>query len=124
MSRSVPEWIGKTDDTPAPPRVRLRVFERAGGCCHSCGRKINAGEGWTLEHLQALINGGQNRERNLGVTCDWCLPEKNAEDVAVKKKNASVRKKHVGAEKKTSRPLPGSRDSGWKAKIGGGWERR
>lgn len=124
MSRSVPEWRGATDDTPAPPRVRLRVFERAEGRCHSCGRKINAGESWTLEHLQALINGGENREKNLGVTCNWCLPEKNAEDVAVKKKNASVRKKHVGAEKKTSRPLPGSRDSGWKAKIGGGWERR
>lgn len=25
MSRSVPEWIGKTDDTPVPPRVRRPV---------------------------------------------------------------------------------------------------
>lgn len=26
MSRSVEEWVGKTDDTEAPPRVRLRPF--------------------------------------------------------------------------------------------------
>lgn len=100
MTRSVPEWHGATDDTQAPPRVRLRVFEKAGGCCHRCERKIGAGESWTLEHLQALVNGGENRESNLGVTCDWCLPAKNREDVAIKKKNASVRKKHVGATRK------------------------
>ena len=34
LSRSVPEWIGKTDDTPAPPRVRLRVLERCEGKRH------------------------------------------------------------------------------------------
>jgi hypothetical protein len=24
MPRAVPEWIGRTDDIPVPPRVRLR----------------------------------------------------------------------------------------------------
>ena len=38
--RTVPEWIGKTPDTPAPPRVRLRIFETFGGRCAICGRKI------------------------------------------------------------------------------------
>ncbi len=96
MSRSVEEWIGKTDDTPVPPRVRLRVFERFGGKCHKCSRKIPAGEAWTCEHLIALINQGQNREGNLNVTCGWCLPAKNAEDVAEKSKVARVKKKHLG----------------------------
>lgn len=96
MARSVPEWIGKTDDTPAPPRVRLRVFERCGGKCGECGRKIRPGEGWTLEHLIALINGGKNAESNLGVTCDWCLPAKNAADVAEKAKTYAVKAKHLG----------------------------
>lgn len=95
MARSVPEWIGKTDNTPAPPRVRVRVFERCGGKCGQCGRKIRPGEGWTLEHLIALINGGRNAESNLGVTCDWCLPAKNAADVAEKAKTYAVRSKHV-----------------------------
>lgn len=96
MARSVPLWIGKTDDTPAPPRVRLRVWDRCEGRCGQCGRKIRPGEGWTLEHLIALINGGKNTEDNLGVTCDWCLPAKNAADVAMKAKTAAVRSKHLG----------------------------
>jgi 5-methylcytosine-specific restriction protein A len=95
MSRSVPPWHGKTDDTPAPPRVRLRVFEAHGGKCHRCGRKIRPGEGWTLEHVIALINGGRNAEDNLDITCDWCLPAKNAEDVAEKAAVYAVRSKHV-----------------------------
>ena len=100
MTRSVPPWRGKTDDTQPPPRVRLRVFERANGCCHRCGRKISAGERWTLEHLRALVNGGANGETNLGVTCDWCLPEKNAEDVTEKSVVARKRRKHLGLTRK------------------------
>lgn len=95
MPRSLALWIGKTDDTPAPPRVRLRVFERCGGKCHRCQRKIRPGEGWTLEHVVALINAGRNAEDNLDVTCDWCLPAKNAEDVAEKAKTYAVKSKHV-----------------------------
>lgn len=101
-ARSVPEWQGKTPDTAAPPRVRLRVFEREGGRCHRCRRKIAAGERWTLEHVKALINGGANAERNLAVTCDWCLPAKNAEDVAEKAKTARVKARHLGIKPKRS----------------------
>lgn len=109
MTRSVPEWIGRTDDTAAPPRVRARVFERCNGRCHRCGRKINAGEKWTLEHLIAIINGGRNAESNLSVTCDWCLPVKNAEDVAIKAKSAKVRQAHIGI-----RPAPKMRGQGFR----------
>lgn len=114
MPRSLPEWIGETDDTPAPPRVRLRVFERGDGRCHRCGRKIGAGEKWTLEHLKALINGGQNREKNLGITCDWCLPEKNAEDVAEKSRAYSLRSKHFGAVKKPKGRWPSRPFNTWR----------
>jgi 5-methylcytosine-specific restriction protein A len=124
MSRTVDEWIGKTDDTAAPPRVRLRVWERCKGKCGQCGRTIKAGETWTLEHLKALINGGANREANLGVTCNWCLPKKNAEDVAEKSRSYRKRVKHAGIKRKSSRPLPGSKGSPWKQTIGHGWVRR
>lgn len=98
-ARSVPEWFGATPDTPVPPRVRLRTFDRKDGRCGICGRKIAAGEAWTCEHVVALVNGGENRELNLGVTCSWCLPKKNAADVAEKAKVDSVRKKHLGLAK-------------------------
>ena len=65
MTRSVEEWIGKSDDTPAPPRVRLRVFEAHGGICFLSGVKIRAGMRWELHHKVALIRGGKNCESNL-----------------------------------------------------------
>ncbi|WP_341893795.1 HNH endonuclease signature motif containing protein [Ferrovibrio terrae] len=124
MPRSVEEWVGKTDDTPVPPRVRLRVFEAMKGRCGICGRKVQAGDKWTCEHVKALINGGENREDNLGVTCSWCLPGKNADDVAEKSTTYRKRSKHAGIKKKSSRPLPGSKDSPWKQTLGNGWMRR
>lgn len=121
--RAVPEWIAKHPDQKVPPRVRVRVFDRCNGRCGQCGRKINAGERWTCEHLVALINGGENRERNLGVTCDWCLPGKNAADVADKSKVADTRKKHLGL-RSPKRVMPGSRASGLRKRMNGQVERR
>lgn len=99
-ARALPEWIGDTPDTAVPPRVRVRTFDRKGGRCGICGRRIGAGEHWTLEHIKALINGGENRESNLGVTCSWCVPEKNATDVAEKSKTYEMRAKHIGVRTK------------------------
>ncbi len=124
MSRSVPEWIGKTDDTPVPPKVRLRVFERFGGVCCECTLKIS-GKRWICDHRKALINGGENRERNLGPIHEACDKEvKTPADVAEKRINTRVRMAHLGIKKTKGRPMPGTRASGWKQKIGGQWERR
>lgn len=123
MPREVEEWVGKTDDTQPPPRVRLRVWDRCEGRCHLCGRPIPASDAWILEHLKALINGGENRERNLCLSCSWCKPIKDAADVAEKSATAKVRKKHLGITK-SSRPMPGSRASKWKRKMDGSVERR
>lgn len=95
MSRAVAIWVGKTDDTAPPPRVRLRVWDRCVGRCHRCGRRIPVGDAWILEHFIALILGGANSEDNLCLTCSWCKPLKDAEDVAEKAKTAAVRQKHL-----------------------------
>lgn len=63
MSRSTPEWIGKTDDETPPLRVRLRVFEAYGGKCYLTGRKIMPGDEWDLDHKIALCNGAQTARR-------------------------------------------------------------
>ena len=86
-------------------------------------KKIAAGEKWTLEHLVALINGGANVEANLSVTCCWCLPAKNAEDVAEKSRTYRKRSKHLGL-RKSSRPLAGSKASGWHKHMDGTVSRR
>lgn len=122
MSRSVELWIGRSDDTPAPPRVRLRVWERCEGKCHACGRKIRAGECWTLEHLVALINNGRNAEDNLCLTCSNCLPAKNAADVSEKAKVYAIRSKHLGIRKRST--FQTSRSGPFKMKMNGQVERR
>lgn len=108
MARSVDPWVGKTDDSAVPPRVRLRVWDREEGKCHRCRRHIPADDAWIIEHRHAIILGGINAERNLCLSCSWCKPVKDAEDAAAKSKTADVRKKHLGI-----RPEPTLRSAGF-----------
>lgn len=117
MTRAVPEWIGKTPDTPIPPRVKLRIWEREGGRCYLSGRKIMPGDAFQYEHVIALCNGGENRENNIRLALSAPHREKTAKDVAEKSKVARVRAKHLGI-KKPSR-FAGARNSKFKKKIGG-----
>lgn len=105
MARTVPEWIGKTDDTRAPAKVRQRIFDRD-NTCHLCGQPIQApGQKWDLDHVVALINGGENRESNLRPAHRKCHKDKTARDVAEKAKIAAIRQKHIGAAAPSPRPI-------------------
>lgn len=64
------------------PQRRARVFAARNGQCHKCGRKLGPSDFWCVEHVIALECGGTDDETNLDVTCEWCLPDKNAEDHA------------------------------------------
>lgn len=118
MSRSTPEWIGKTDDTPVPPRVKLRVFETHGGICAETGVKIRGGDIWDCDHEIALINGGENRESNLRPVLRTAHREKTKADVAIKVKNDRVRKKALGLHKPKHK-IPGSKGTGIRKPING-----
>ena len=110
MARSVKEWIGKTPDTMPPARVLLRLFDRHGGVCHVCKRKISAGEKWSPDHVIAIINGGKNIESNLAPAHrEVCHPDKTKADMKVKSKIARTRKKHVGI----TRPKQSIRSAGF-----------
>lgn len=123
--RTVPEWIGKTPDAAVPPRVRLRVWERAEGECQAgCNRKLRPPvDTWECDHVVALVNGGGHRESNLRVACSWCHRAKTAEDVAEKATVDRARKKHLGLSKSRN-PMPGSRASGLRRRMDGTVERR
>jgi 5-methylcytosine-specific restriction protein A len=124
MTRAVEEWIGKTPDSPAPPRVRLRVFDRDKGICQcGCTRKIRPGDKWETDHIVAIINGGENRETNLQTLLEQCHDIKTGRDVATKSDTYHKRARHLGL-KRTRSPLPGGKNSPWKRKIGGGVVRR
>ena len=107
MPRSVQEWFGKTPDTPVPPRVKIRVFDAFEGRCHWSGRKIFAGDKWDVDHVQALINGGENRESNLApILRDRMHKQKTDRDVAAKSKVARIRAKHLGVRPKSPFRMP------------------
>jgi 5-methylcytosine-specific restriction protein A len=97
MAREVEEWVGTTDSTPVPPRVRARVFYRDGGICQcGCGLKIRTGDLWDTDHTVALIVGGQNRETNLRTLLRGHHRLKTRQDVAEKSRMAKAFKKRMG----------------------------
>lgn len=99
MSRAVPEWIGATPDTKIPPRVRLRIFNRYGGRCYLSKRPIRPGDKWDAEHIIALANGGENRERNLAPALKAPHKVKTRTDRKIKQRTDARRKKHIGIRK-------------------------
>lgn len=106
VGRTPDEWVGATPDTPIPPRVKARVFERHGGRCHRTGRLIRAGDAWQCDHVIALCNGGENRESNLAPILTDAHREKTAEDVAEKAKIARIRAKWLGIYPKSRGRIP------------------
>jgi len=105
MSRATKEWIGKTHDSKIPPRVKLRVFEAHGGICHLSGRKIAAGEPWDCDHVVALINGGEHREKNLAPALRDKHREKTAADVKEKATVARKAKANLGIKSPPAKPI-------------------
>ena len=73
------------------PQRALRIFQARGGVCHcpandglrkdyGCGRKLGPRDEWRVEHGRALENGGTDDDDDLFILCDWCWPEKDADD--------------------------------------------
>lgn len=80
--------------------MRLRIFNRCGGICHISQRKIGVGEPWQLDHVVALVNGGQHRESNLVPVLIDKHKEKTKIDVAEKSQVYHKRLKHIGIKPK------------------------
>jgi 5-methylcytosine-specific restriction enzyme A len=121
--RSVPKWTGSTDDARVPARVRLRVFERAGGVCHISGRKIQPGEAWEIEHVIPIALGGANDEDNLAPALVAPHRAKTALDVKAKAKAARLAKRHYGIKDKKAL-IPGSKGTRFKKRLDGAVVRR
>jgi 5-methylcytosine-specific restriction endonuclease McrA len=122
MPRSLTEWIGKTDDTPIPPRVKLRIFDKHQGRCAECDRKITGRLRAVFDHALALINDGSNAESNLRLLCNECHAPKTAEDVREKSTIYNKRINALGFKRK--KLIPGSKGSGWKKTFNHGWVKR
>ena len=102
---------------------RERIFLDNNGRCHLCTRKIRVGEKWDVSHDRPLALLGEDSGDNLKVAHKDChaiqTREHDMPRIAKAKRQA---RKHIGIRKPSR--MPGSRNSRWKAKIGGGWELR
>lgn len=99
MARTVDEWIGKTDDTAIPARVRLRVFEKFDGICQLSKVKIYPGDKWEIDHIKELWDGGEHRESNLQPVLVKAHRKKSAAGKTAKAKADRLRKSHIGVPK-------------------------
>ena len=118
MARKLEEWVGDTDDTKIPDRVKVRILNAAAGRCQSCGALL-CSPAVEFDHKVALINWRKtpeaphgNRESNIwaiGAKC--CHKKKTQEDVAEKKRVYKKRKHYSGVKTPSGRPVPGSRRS-------------
>lgn len=106
MSRSVVEWIGKTDDSVPPPHVRLRIFRDRDGVCHLTKTKIKVGDEWDCDHVKALEDGGENRETNLAPAHRWAHRKKTGVENSRRAKADRTAERHLGIRSKPKgRPL-------------------
>lgn len=121
MPRPTKEWIGNRPESAAPPKVRQRVRDRDGDLCRLCSTLIKPAESFELDHIIALINGGENKETNLSAVHKHCHLAKTKLDVAEKAKTAAMRQAFTGARKPVGKlrgqPFPKSEKA---AKRAGG----
>ena len=107
------------------PKERFAIGEREGWVCCISGIKIDPVRNkWIIEHKLALAAGGTNDPENLGVALYDAAIEKTKADVAKIAKIKRVAAKHFGAKVKTSKPIPGTKRSGWRHRMNGSWEER
>jgi len=105
---------------------RAQIFLAHKGVCAICELRIQPSEKWHLDHEAALEISADDSDDNLRPVHEACHKAKTAGDKAAIAKSNRVRAKHLTGRGKARKgpPMPGSRDSHWKRKVDGTWERR
>jgi len=107
------------------PKQRAQLFLSADGKCCLCGGRIDgARERWIVEHLVPLADGGTNDIDNLAPAHEACAKPKTAREATGRARLKRAGMRHLGVKPRKSRPMPGSRASGWKKPMHGPAHRR
>jgi 5-methylcytosine-specific restriction protein A len=101
MARAIEEWVELDHDKPIPRRVKIRVADRADYRCKNCGVRIY--RGGQIDHVRALINGGEHRESNLQLLCRNCHAAKSNRDISEKSKIYQTKKRMAPVVREQSR---------------------
>jgi 5-methylcytosine-specific restriction endonuclease McrA len=98
--RSVPEWIGRTDDSMPTDKCKLRILERQGWKCAITGQDFRDGTKAEFDHIVPLWLGGENRESNLQAISKKAHQAKTSAEATVRAKVDANRLKRVLAKNK------------------------
>lgn len=108
-------------------RTKAAAFLACNGQCEVCTRKLgDGGEPAEFDHKVSVEDGGDNSLGNCQCLCRSCHKHKTHKVEAPAKaegRRQTLKRAGVKQKPKWGR-LPGSKESGWKQKIGGGWEPR
>ena len=108
MARTVPEWVGRTDDSMPGKNVRDRISLRTGDACAECRKPFGPANRPHCDHIVALADEGENRESNLQMLCKQCHGAKTSAEATARAKTRAIRSKHLGLDKSITAPQPGS----------------
>jgi 5-methylcytosine-specific restriction endonuclease McrA len=107
-----------------PAKIKVAAFERSGGHCERCTAPLRVGR-FAYDHVLPDALGGEPTLINCEVLCASCHGAKTfSGDVPRIAKMKRQRASHIGAQTRRSRPIPGSKASGWKQKLTGEWVKR
>ena len=119
-----------------PKPVKLQVFLRAGGNtpdlrCEGCGLRLG-GKRFDYDHQIAECFQTLPKSERPPITADdvkllgyeCCHKGKSASEHKANSHGKRLVSKAARAEKKYSRPLPGTKASGWKHTMRGEWVKR
>ena len=101
--------------------TKLRAWQRDGGKCVRCGKKLGPGDAIEYDHRIRNEIKPDNSLANCDTLCGPCHGHKtHKEDAPAAAKSRSVRAAYAGASK-PKRVMAGSRRSKWKRKVSGEW---
>ena len=108
-------------------KTKQAAFERAAGTCEcGCGRAFGKHPRERPEYhhrIEAALGGGNDLDNCwcIRADCHAAITAQVSAPRAAKVRREGKRQKNLTAR---TRLLPGSKKSGWKQTITGGWERR
>ena len=107
-------------------RTKAAVFTREDGRCERCTRKVGiGGEPAEFHHRVTCEDGGDSSAENCELLCKGCHSHQTHKvEAPAKAEGRRHTLKRAGVKAKTRSAFQTSRDGPFKAKIGGGVERR
>lgn len=84
------QYLAPTKRKKISKREAARLFLLHNGRCCNCGLQIRPGEGWFIEHVDALVLGGAETDENRRPAHVKCKEKKDAADAAARAKRDRI----------------------------------